>query len=53
MLDELMCWCVIVTAMHRVELTRFALQELRPVSVSDKLDRDNSDTQDANRHKAS
>ena len=50
MLDDLMRECEALAIKRKLAFNRFSLQDLRLMGVSDKLDRGDSDTQDATRH---
>jgi hypothetical protein len=50
MLDDLMRECEKAAAEKKIAFTKFSLQDCRPKGVSDKLERGDSDTQDATLH---
>ncbi len=50
MLDDLMRECVIAAADRGIEFQRFSLQDCRPMGVSGKLDRGDTDTTNATGH---
>lgn len=50
MLDDLMRECVKEAAEKKIAFTKFSLQDCRPMGVTDKLDRGDTDTKEATGH---